>query len=49
MEVVVSPNGCVLPILPRHVTATADPALLNAPRQASRWKRLLDEHLRFAQ
>ena len=42
-KVVVSPDGSVLPTVPRHVAANADPALLKALGRAFRWKRLLDD------
>jgi hypothetical protein len=42
-KVVVSPDGSVLPMAPRHVATNADPALLKALGRAFRWKRLLDD------
>jgi len=42
-NVVVSPDGSVLPTAPRHVTTNADPSLLKALGRAFRWKRLLDD------
>jgi hypothetical protein len=41
-EVVVWPDGFVMPIAPRHMATNADPALVKALGRAFRWKRLLD-------
>ena len=42
-KVVLSPDGSMLPGVPRQVTTTADPTLLKALGRAFRWQKLLDD------
>ncbi len=42
-KVAVSPDGSLLPGVPRQETTNADPTLLRAPARAFRWKKLPDD------